>query len=142
MNSTTHSEAQTQTPGLWGWQTWLPIPLLVVAIVVLKALDWQTAHESEFLLMLFNFVFSTLASLLVVVLFGRSFLARATPGLLLFGSGVLLWGAAGTLVPALLAHGLNVTISVHNILVWLAALCNLAGALLSLKPRRAPRDRR
>jgi PAS domain S-box-containing protein len=140
MNPTTHPEAQIRTPGPWRRLAWLPIPLLIAAILVLKALDWQTAHESEFLLMLFNFVFSTLASLLVVVLFGRSFLARATPGLLLFGSGVLLWGAAGTLVPALLAHGLNVTISVHNILVCLSALCQLAGAILSLKPRSSFRE--
>lgn len=127
MNPTIHPEAQTQTPGLWSRLAWLPIPLLIAAILVLKALDWQTAHESEILMMLCNFVFSTLASLLVVVLFGRSFLARGMPGMLWFGCGVLLWGAAGTVAPALLAHGINVIISVHNILVCLSAFCQLAG---------------
>jgi PAS domain S-box-containing protein len=140
MNPVTYLESQNQTPGLCSRLAWLPIPLIIAAIVVLKALDWQTAHESEILLMVFNFAFSTLASLLVVVLFGRSFLARGAPGMLLFGCGVLLWGAAGTLAPALMAHGINVMISVHNILVCLSALCQLAGAILLLKPRTPFRE--
>ena len=78
----------------------------------------------------FNFVFSTVASLLVVILVGRSFLAGGTSGLLLLGCGVLVWGAAGTVGPALLARGINVTISIHNTLIWLSALCHLTGALL------------
>ena len=135
MNPTTHLEAHTRTLCQWGRLAWLPIPLLVAAIVVLKTADWQTAHESQLLMMLFNFVFSTLASLLVVVLVGRSFLTRGKPGLLLFGCGVLLWGAAGTVAPALLAYGINVTISVHNILVCLSALCQVTGAIFMLKPR-------
>jgi PAS domain S-box-containing protein len=140
MNPRKHPEAQTQTPGLCSRLAWLPIPLLISAILVLKALGWQTVHESEILMMLCNFVFSTLASLLVVVLFGRSFLARGMPGMLWFGCGVLLWGAAGTVAPALLTHGINVIISVHNILVCLSAFCQLAGAILLLKPPTAFRE--
>jgi PAS domain S-box-containing protein len=119
---------------------WLPIPILLGAMAVLWAADLRTAYESQLLLTAFNFVFSTAASLLVVILVGRSFLAGGTSGLLLLGCGVLVWGAAGTVGPALLARGVNVTISIHNILIWLSALCCLTGAILSLKPRRAPRS--
>ena len=118
---------------------WLPIPILLVALAVLWAANPRTAYESQLLMTAFNFVFSTVASLLVVILVGRSFLAGGTSGLLLLGCGVLVWGAAGTVGPALLARGINVTISIHNTLIWLSALCHLTGALLSLKPRRAPR---
>jgi hypothetical protein len=68
--------------------SWLPIPLLLAAMAVLWAVDLRTAHESPGLLMAFNLVCSTLASLLVVILAGRSFLARGAKGLLIFGCGV------------------------------------------------------
>ena len=116
--------------------SWLPIPLLLAAMAVLWAMDLRTAHESQVLLMALNLVCSTLAALLVAILAGRSFLVRRAPGILLFGSGALLWGAAGTITAILLAHGINVVITIHNSLVCLSALCFLAGALLSLKPRR------
>jgi len=93
-------------------------------------------YESKILLVMSNVVFSTAAALLVVALISRSFLARGTPDLLLFGCGVLLWGAAGTVGPALMTPGGNVAISTHNILACLSAFCQLTGTLLALKPPR------
>jgi PAS domain S-box-containing protein len=118
---------------------WLPIPLLLAAMSVLWAADLRTAHESPFLLTSLNFVFLTMASLLVVVLVGRSFLASGETGLLMLGCGVLLWGMGGTIGPAVLGHGINATVTVHNILAWLAALCHLTGIVLSRKQRQAIR---
>jgi len=117
---------------------WAPVPLFVVALGVLWLADLQTEYESPILLTGLNFVFSTLASLLVVSLLGRSFLARSSPGLLLIGCGILVWGAAGTLVPVLFPHGMNALISGHNSLVWFAAILNLVGALLALRRRLTP----
>jgi PAS domain S-box-containing protein len=118
---------------------WLPIPVLLTVIVALKAAGLQTAYESPRLLMLLNFVCTTLISIFVVILIGRSTLSQGTPGLLLFGCGVLFWGAAGTIGPALLSYGGNATVSTHNILAWFSALCQLAGVMLSLKPGRTLR---
>ena len=108
-------------------------------MVALWKADLSTAYESPLLLMAFNFLFSTAASLLVVVLLGRSYVVRGSPGMLLLGCGVAIWGAAGTLVPVLFPHGTNALISGHNSLVWFSALCNLVGAVLSLRPWRQPR---
>src|SRR3954465_13523213 len=72
-----------------------PIPLLVIAMLWLDAANVGFSYESYFLTLALNFIFSTLASLFIVYLIGRSFLVRGSPGLLLLGCGVLAWGAAG-----------------------------------------------
>ncbi len=115
---------------------WIPVPLFLIAIVVLTFLNPQAEHESETLLALCNFLFSTVASILVAILFGQSYVLRREPGLLMLGCGVLIWGSAGTLVPVLLPSGINVTISVHNSLVCVSAVCHLAGVVLLNNPRR------
>lgn len=115
---------------------WMPVLVLGFAIVALWVVDPKTVYESQFLLIWLNFVFSTLASILVVVLLSRSFLSRGAPGMLLLSCGVLFWGSAGTVAPVLLSHGANVVISIQNILVWLSALCNLAGAVFFMKSNR------
>ena len=73
-------------------------------MTVLWAADLRSAHELQFLMMALNFLFSTLSSLLVAILIGWNFVVRGAPELLLLGCGVLLWGAAGTVGPALLAR--------------------------------------
>ena len=115
---------------------WLPIPVLLILIVVLAIVRIEATYESQRLILVLNFLFSTLASVLVIILAGRGFLSSGAPGLLALGCGALLWGAAGTVGSALLAHGVNAGVSVHNLLVWFAALCHLAGAILSLQPGR------
>ena len=117
----------------------LPIPLLLALMLALWAANLRSEYESQSLLTAFNFLCSTVASVLVAVLVGRSYLARSSPGLLLLGCGVIIWGAAGTLVPVLLPHGTNALISGHNSLVWFSAICQLAGVLLSLRSWRPPR---
>ena len=113
-------------------------------MAVLWFADLRAYYESPRLLLGLNFVFSTLASLLVAYLIGRSFLVRGKPELLLLGCGVIIWGAAALVG---IAAGLvwadngqlyiNVTVTIHNICVWLSALCHLIGAVLSLRPTRA-----
>ena len=42
---------------------WLPIPLLLAAMGLMWALDLRTSYESQFLMMVFNFVFNTAVNL-------------------------------------------------------------------------------
>ncbi len=70
---------------------WIPIPVLLVAMAILWAGDLRTAYETPRLLMTLNFVFSTVASLFVAYLIGRSFLVRGRPGLLMLGCRRLRW---------------------------------------------------
>lgn len=127
---------------------WLPIPLLLVTIIVLWAADLRTAHESPFLLAILNLVFSMLIPLLVACLVGRSFLCRGTPGLLMLGCGVVLWGCAAMVVviAALVATGgtplnMQAIAPIHNLCVWLSAACHLGGAILSMRSGRTLRRR-
>jgi PAS domain S-box-containing protein len=128
----------------WLRLAWLPIPVLLITMAVFWAADLRTAHESPHLLLALNFVFSTMASLFVAYLISRSFLVRGTPELLLAGCGVILWGAAGSalgIATALSAAGtspadINNVVTIHNLCIWISALCQLAAAVASLRSRR------
>lgn len=92
MNSAPQTEVQYKKSNRWGRLSWLPIPLLLVAMSVLWAADVQGSYGSNSLIMALNFIFSTIASGVVVYLVSRSFLAKGEPGLLMLGCGVLIWG--------------------------------------------------
>ncbi len=116
---------------------WLPIPLLLMAMAVFWAADLQGTHESTYLLLTLNLVFSTPVCLLIAYLAARSFLVSGALGLLLLGCGVVIWAPAGVVATAA-AHGdANVSITIYNSCVWLSSLCHLAGVSLSLRPRRS-----
>jgi len=125
---------------------WLPILVLMGGIAVLHFLDLPESYEHVNLMLGLNIVFSVIASLFIVFLVARSYLTRGTPGLLLFGCGVLIWGGAAVIgiVASLLAVGpgqldINVVMTIHNTCVWLAAICHLAGVLLSRRSGPAMR---
>ncbi|MFH0994179.1 MAG: histidine kinase dimerization/phosphoacceptor domain -containing protein [Pseudomonadota bacterium] len=117
---------------------WLPIPLLLVATAVLWAANLRTVYASQLLLISLNFFCTTLASVLVAVLVGRSFLVSGELGLLMMGCGVICWGVAVT-VGSAVALGINAVITIHNILAFLAAFCHLMGIVFSRKRYRAMR---
>ena len=91
-NEAGHVEPGRRT-ALPGW-AWAPIPILLLAVLLLWVADLRTPHESRTLLLLANFVFTWLVSACVAVVAGRGFLANGQPGLLLFGCGALAWGCA------------------------------------------------
>jgi signal transduction histidine kinase len=122
---------------------WLPIPIFALAMVVLKAAGLQGAYDSPDLLMALNFVFSTMASLFIAYLVARSFLIQGTPGLLMLGCGVVIWGLAAVVAVAAGKrdeHDVNIIVTIHNVCVSLSALCYLAGVTLSLLPNRPIRQ--
>ena len=84
-----------------------------------------------------NFVFSTLVSLFIASLIAYTFLARGTPGLLLLGCGVVVWGLGGlaSSIASNVDVGLGVT--VHNVCVWLSAGCHLVGVGFRFVPSTA-----
>jgi PAS domain S-box-containing protein len=86
-----------------------------------------------------NFIFSTLVSLFIAYLVGRTFLVRGTLGLLLFGCGVLVWGLGGFASSFVSNVDLGLGVAVHNICVALSALCHLTGVGFLLRPGRVVR---
>ena len=116
---------------------WLPIPLLLLAMAVFWAADLQGTHESTYLLLTVNLVFSTPVCLLIAYLAARSFLVSGALGLLLLGCGVVIWAPAGVVATAAARGDANISITIYNSCVWLSGLCHLAGVSLSLGPRRS-----
>lgn len=115
---------------------WVPVPLLLTGILVLSAADVRGSYESLYLLLALNVLFSALVCGFVAYLIARSFLVRGTPGLLLLGCGVILWGLAGVVAIAVARGDINSGITIYNSCVWLSALCHLAGVLLLRYPRQ------
>ncbi len=116
---------------------WLPIPVLLALMILFWATDQQSTHESLYLLLTLNLVFSTLVCLFIAYLITRSFLVSAAPGLLLLGCGVVIWGPAGVVATAAARGDVNISITIYNSCVWLSGLCHLTGVALSLRPRRS-----
>jgi PAS domain S-box-containing protein len=134
MNPTTQPEAKS--PGKLGRLAWLPIPLLLAAIIAARLAGLRDTYESHTLLLFLSFIFYTLVSLGTLYLIGRSFLALGLPGLLLLECGIVLWSLAGT-VGDFVSHGdANINVTIFNTGILLAGLCHLAGAILTLRPQR------
>ena len=135
MNPSTHSEAQPWTPSRWSRLAWLPIPLLLAAIIAARMAGLRDIYESQALLLVLSFTFYTLVSLGTLYLIGRSFLGSGSPGLLFLECGVLLWSLAGT-VGDFVSHGdANINVTIFNTSILLAGLCHLAGT----RPQRVLR---
>ncbi len=118
---------------------WLPVPLFGAATFLVWVADLRGVYESPDLLLVLNFVFSTLATLLAAYLLGRSFLIRAAPGVLVLGCGAVTWALAGV-VGSVVAHGdVETHITIQNTGACLAAAWHLAGVILMRRPRRAAR---
>jgi PAS domain S-box-containing protein len=139
MNSTSQPETNIRTLGNWNRLAWLPIPLLLAAIIVARIAGLHDSYEYDTLRLVLSVTFYTLVSLGTLYLIGRSFLASGSPGMLLLECGVLLWSLAGT-VGDFVSHGdANIDVAVFNIGILLAGMCHLAGAILAPRPLRVLR---
>ncbi|MDK9706040.1 MAG: PAS domain S-box protein [Desulforhopalus sp.] len=143
-NSSQNNPPESTLPparaGRWDRLALLPVPVLLLLIATLWLLDLRTSFEQPLLLMVLNMTFSTVISLAIAYLVGRSFLQWHNPGLLLLGCGVLAWGAAGATgaLAGLIKPGdgtfdANTLVTVHNICIWLSAFCHLSGAAMALR---------
>lgn len=136
MNPLKQSETEPCPPARSGRLAWLPIPLLLAAIIVARMAGLRESYEFHTLLLILSFTFYTLVSLGTLYLIGRSFLGLGSPGLLFLECGVLLWCLAGT-VGDFVSHGdANINVTIFNISIMLAGLCHLVGTILALRPQR------
>jgi PAS domain S-box-containing protein len=129
MTHATQPDSLPRVPGRWERLVWLPVPVLTVAIVGLWVADLRPAYESYHLLLLLNCIFTWLATLGIAYVAAHSFLVNGQPGLVMLGSGSLLWGGSSMAASALLDSSGNLTVTVHNLGVCGAALCYLGGFL-------------
>ncbi len=139
MKPSSHSEEQPWTPDRWSRLAWLPIPVLLAAIIAAWMTGLRETYESHLLLLFLSFTFYTLVSLGTLYIIGRSFLGLGSPGLLFLECGVILWSLAGT-IGDFVSHGdANINVTIFNASILLAGLCHLAGTILSLRPRQVIR---
>ena len=140
MNFPEHSEGrQWRTPGRWGRLAWLPIPLLLAAIIAARIAGLRTAYESYSLLLVLSFTFYTMVSLGTLYLIGRNFLVSGLPGLLLLECGVVLWSLAGTVGDYASGGDANIDVTIFNIGILLAGVCHLTGAVFVQRQQRSLR---
>jgi hypothetical protein len=74
--------SETTAPLHVGWPrrlAWLPIPLLLTAIIAARAAGLLEAYENDALRLILSFTFYTLVSLGTLFLIGRSFLTSGSP---------------------------------------------------------------
>lgn len=118
---------------------WLPIPLLLAAILACRIAGMREDYTYDSLRLVLSIVFYTVVSLATLVLIGRSFLKDGKPGLLLLECGVVLWSLSGTVGDAISHGDRNINATIFNLTILLAGMCHLGGAALSLGQRRALR---
>jgi PAS domain S-box-containing protein len=108
---------------------WIPISVLFGTIILMRAVNPPFAYNSPSLMLALNFFVSFMLSLLIIRIIVRPILLRGSPGLLLLGCGVLLWGAAGVIGNAVARGDANTSVTIHNTCVWLSAICHLSGVV-------------
>jgi signal transduction histidine kinase len=136
-----HAPALNVPSGGIARRAYLPIPLLLAAMAGLWLADLRESYVALRLTLVLQFLFMTLASCVVAYLASRSFLARGSVGLLLLVCGILFWGFSGVMALVTGRGDFNVSVTVHNLSVWLAAFCHLMGVMLSSQPARGGSQR-
>src|SRR5262245_31616772 len=110
-----------------GAATWagVPIPALFLTMLVLRAVDPPGAYLAPRLLLVVQIALMLLTSAVVAGLVLRSFLASGAPELLLLGCGIMAWGLSGVVAGLVSRGDVNVSVTVHNLCVWLSAVCHV-----------------
>ncbi len=129
------------SPARLVWLAWLPLPIFIVVIAALWVADIQFSFESIQLLTACNLLFSTLSSLYIAFLMGRSFLSNPSHRMLLLGAGVLIWGVGSFVAPFAGDADANITFTIHNLCVWTAACFHFAAVALPPPPTPPVRKR-
>jgi PAS domain S-box-containing protein len=126
-------------PNKLAWLAWALLAALLLAMIGLRITNPPIFFESNLLVLVLNFLFSTLVSLYIAYLIGRIFLARGSLGLLLLGCGIVSWGAAGVVANVASQGNPNLDVTIHNLGVLLSAFFHLAGATFLLGSNPAVR---
>jgi len=128
-----------------GWLAtlaWLPLPLILLAELVLLRVELRTPYGSAFLFLHLNFLFLILTSALVIHRLGRTYRRSREPWLLLLMAGALMQGAWAILA-SLPDFGEGPGAGqVQAVCLWAASCCHLAAVLLLARPGTPPRASR
>lgn len=123
----------TSTARLRAWAerasrfAWWPLPALAAFMVALRLMETPASFPWVFLQAVLQVGLVPAVLGVVVVLAARAFLQRGQTGLLLLGSGAIVTGLAGALAAGVVESP-NAMVTVHNLLIWIAAWLHFVGA--------------
>jgi len=108
------------------------IPVALLIILVVYALNIQTTFDPPFLFPILNTTFTGLIPLIVAYIAFRSYQQHGSPGILFIGAGMLAYGIGSIAAPiaATLPDGINLIVTIHNCGALVGALFQMSGALL------------
>lgn len=112
----------------------IPIPLLILAVVILEALGVRGSRDSAMILTVFNTLFLTASSLSIVFLAARDYLARGSRSLLYLGAGAIIFTFAYLLAGTLISNP-NEAVTIHNTSMMLAGILFACSAVRSMRAR-------
>ncbi len=125
---------QPGRPRSYRW-AWVPIPLFLVAILVLRLLEIPQVVEPPYLLPVLNFLLSSAIMIYVAYLAARSYAHLPSLPVLLLGSGALAFGLVGLLAPiAIHYQRFNLALTGYNTGMLLSGLCHVIGAIIAASP--------
>ena len=113
---------------------WFPVAAFALAIAILWVANPRESYESGLTLFALNWTFTTLVSLFIAVLAGRSFLAGGQPGLLMLCCAMIVWGFSTAIAVTGNQVG-NYNITIHNLGMLLSASLHFAGARLATQSK-------
>ena len=119
---------------------WVPVPIFLILIILFRLTNSTAQYQSVEYQIFFNLLFSTLTSAIAIILIGRSFLKRGSPGLLLIGCGVMVWGAIGITGAFTKNHDPHLIILIYNCCIGFSALLHFCGALVISSSSRLVRE--
>jgi PAS domain S-box-containing protein len=125
----TESASRTQA-GRWHQLAWLPLPLLLAALVTLWVADVRVVWPLPLLNWIVHYGSVALGVGLVVLPAARSFLASGRPGVLMLGCGVLTMDIGAIAMPTAFARSSDTAFAIYNTSVLLSALCQFAGVAM------------
>ena len=128
MQSNGRFKARSQRPFRLAW---LPIPLVVLAIVGLWVADPHAAWRFPPLLWLLAYGPTALAMGFIVVPAARLFLANGQPGVLMLGCGMWVVSLGVVCGVSVGSRSLDLNWAVYDSALLLSALCHFAGVALS-----------
>ena len=134
MHNTPQTTSKTLRRLRTSWIASVPLAIFLVAEIGLWFRNVQIPSEAPGVLVTLNLVLTVAPWLGIAFLFLRRFLDTGAPGLLSFGCGTALWSVSG-LAPFVLylapdGQAANTIVTVHNLIVWAASICCLAGAAM------------
>ena len=126
------AHTSSKQPGYWlSHLAWLPIPILVGAMVVLWVADLRVAWPVPLLYGLIHYGIAFLGVVFIAVPAARSFISNGQPSMLMLGCGVLMTEIGAVAMGIVSGRSLDSGFAIYNTSVFLSGLCHFTGVAIT-----------